>query len=327
MAISKLISICFSLQLLFLASSFYLANAQGLKVGFYAKTCPNAEVIVKKTMDQVMSVAPSLSGPLLRMHFHDCFVRGCEGSILLNSPTKQAEKDAIPNLSLRGFQIIDKVKSALEKECPGVVSCADILALVARDVTVATKGQYYMVETGRRDGRVSIMTEALTNLIPPFANISTLISGFQKRGLTAKDLVVLSGGHTIGTSHCSSFNTRLYNFTGKGDTDPTLDPNYIKRLKMACAPQDQNSLVEMDPGSVRTFDTSYFTAVAKRRGLFGSDAALLDDEETKAYVKLQATTHGSTFLYDFGVSMVKMGRIGVLTGEASEIRKVCSRVN
>ncbi|XP_059627626.1 peroxidase 27-like [Cornus florida] len=327
MAISKLISICFLLQLFLLAFSFDLANAQGLKVGFYKKTCPNVEAIVKKTMDQVMSVAPSLSGPLLRMHFHDCFVRGCEGSVLLNSPTKQAEKDAIPNLSLRGFQIIDKVKSALEKACPGVVSCADILALVARDVTVAMKGLSWEVETGRRDGRVSNMIEALTNLLPPFANVSTLKSGFQQRGLSTKDLVVLSGGHTIGISHCSSFNDRLYNFTGKGDTDPTLDPNYIAKLKMKCKPGDQISIVEMDPGSFKTFDEKYFTLVAKRRGLFGSDAALLDDEETKAYVKLQATTHGSTFFKDFGVSMVKMGRVGVLTGEAGEIRKVCTMVN
>ena len=57
--------------------------------------------------------------------------------MLLNSSTKQAEKDAVPNLSLRGFQIIDNVKSALEKACPGVVSCADIVALVARDVVAA----------------------------------------------------------------------------------------------------------------------------------------------------------------------------------------------
>lgn len=62
----------------------------------------------------------------------------------MDSPTKQAEKDSIPNLSLRGYQIIDKVKTALEKSCPGVVSCADIVALVARDVTVAVNKYIYI---------------------------------------------------------------------------------------------------------------------------------------------------------------------------------------
>ena len=142
--------------------------------------------------------------------------------------------------------------------------------------------------------------------------------------------VINSGGHTIGTSHCSSFTNRLYNFTGKGivgDADPTLDPNYVLRLKSRCKPNDVNTLVEMDPGSFKTFDDDYYTLVSKRRGLFQSDSALLNDPETKAYVKLQASTHGSTFFKDFGVSMVNMGRIGVLTGNAGEIRKQCSRVN
>ncbi|KAI3466597.1 hypothetical protein Pfo_023260 [Paulownia fortunei] len=303
------------------------ANEQDLKVGFYQEKCPHLEPIVKEVIDEVISEAPTLAAPLLRMHFHDCFVRGCDGSVLLESPTKQAEKDAFPNLSLRGFQIIDKVKTAVEKACPGVVSCADVLALVARDVTVAIKGPFWDVETGRKDGRVSILNEALINLIPPTANISTLKKGFEQRGLNMKDLVVLSGSHTIGISHCSSFSNRLYNFTGKNDVDPTLDPNYIIRLKMKCKPGDQNSIVEMDPGSFKTFDVSYFTLVAKRRGLFQSDAALLDDSETKAYLKFQALKYGPTFFKDFGESMVKMGRIGVLTGEAGEIRKVCTKVN
>jgi peroxidase len=326
MATSKLFSS------LFLWSMFVLfvldpADAQGLKVGFYAHTCPEAETIVKKVIIETLFKAPTLAGPLLRMHFHDCFVRGCEGSVLLNSSTNQAEKNAIPNLSLRGFQIIDLAKTALEKACPGVVSCADILALVARDVVALTKGPSWEVETGRRDGSISNITEALLNLVPPNANISTLKSDFLRKGLSVKDLVVLSGGHTIGTSHCTSFTNRLYNFTGKGDTDPTLDPNYIIRLKSKCKPNDLTTLAEMDPGSFKTFDESYYTLVAKRRGLFQSDAALLDDAETKAYVKLQATALGSTFFKDFGVSMVNMGRIGVLTGNAGEVRKQCSRVN
>lgn len=92
-------------------------------------------------------------------------------------------------------------------------------------------------------------------------------------------------------------------------------------------PGDKTTLVEMNPGSFKTFDEDYYRLVSKRRGLFQSDATLLDNRETRAYVKLQARYYRSTFLKDFGVSMVKMGRIGVLTGEAGEIRKVCTMVN
>ncbi|CAN1222261.1 Peroxidase 27 [Linum grandiflorum] len=310
-----------ALLLLQICFSFTSANTQ-LKVGYYSQTCPNAEVIVKKVMDQVMSVAPSLSGPLLRMQFHDCFIR-----LIDSTKYNQAEKDAIPNLSLRGFGVIDRVKAALEMECPGIVSCSDILAIVARDVTVATKGLRWEVETGRKDGRTSIMNEALFGLIPPSANISFLISGFKAVGLSIKDLVVLQGSHTIGISHCSSFTNRIYNFTGNGGVDPTMDSEYIPKLRRKCkTASDQTTVVEMDPGSFKTFDNGYFKQVAKRRALFQSDAAMLDNAETKAYVE-KSLTVGSTFLKDFGDSMVKMGRIGVLTGDAGEIRKVCYKIN
>lgn len=138
---------------------------------------------------------------------------------------------------------------------------------------------------------------------------------------------VCAGGHTIGTSHCGAFTNRLYNFTGKGDTDPSLDSNYIVNLKKKCKPNDQTTLVQMDPGSFKTFDKNYYTLVAKRRGLFQSDSALLNDSKTRIYVKHQAEHFKSSFFKDFGVSMVKMGRVGVLTGSAGEIRKVCSRIN
>ncbi|XP_009604229.1 peroxidase 27-like [Nicotiana tomentosiformis] len=316
------------LQLMLVPLAFNLCNAQGLKYGFYRKTCPRVESIVRETTAQYISKAPTLAAPLLRMQFHDCFVRGCDGSVMLNSTkTNQAERDAIPNQSLRGFQVINGVKSALENKCPGVVSCADIIALVARDAVSMIKGPYWKVPLGRRDGSVSNMLEALNLLPAPFANISSLKAQFVSLGLNAKDLVVLSGGHTIGTSHCFAFTNRMYNFTGNGDADPTMDPNYIARLKLKCSPTDVTTLVEMDPGSFKTFDEKYYTIVANRRGLFQSDSALLDDIETKAYVKRQALTHGKTFFKDFGKSMVKMGKIGVLTGQAGEIRKHCDFVN
>ena len=75
MATSNLFTSSFFLCFVFVFFVLDTANAQGLKVGFYAKTCPEAEIIVKKVIAQTISEAPSLAGPLLRMHFHDCFVR------------------------------------------------------------------------------------------------------------------------------------------------------------------------------------------------------------------------------------------------------------
>lgn len=81
----------------------------------------------------------------------------------------------------------------------------------------------------------------------------------------------------------------------------------------------------MDPGSFTRRDENYYSLVAERRGLLQSDAALVDDSETKAYVKFQAKTYGSTFFKNFGESMVELGRMEVITGHAGKIRKRCGR--
>ncbi|CAF2136097.1 hypothetical protein BRARA_B00592 [Brassica rapa] len=313
--------------LLLLLSSFPPTNAQGLKVGFYDKTCPKAEAIVKKSVSDAMKNDPTIGAPLLRMFFHDCFVRGCDGSVLLELKNKKDEKNAPPNLSLRGFEVIDNVKAAVEEECPGVVSCSDVLALVARDAVVELDGLSWGVETGRRDGRVTNINEARSNLPSPLNNITSLITQFSSKGLDKKDLAVLSGGHTVGQGHCPLILNRLYNFTGKGDSDPDLDTEYAATLRKKCKPTDTTTALEMDPGSFKTFDESYFKLVSQRRGFFQSDAALLNNKETKSYVLKQMNSQGSTFSGDFGVSMVKMGRIGVLTGKAGEVRKKCRMVN
>jgi peroxidase len=302
-----------------------------LKEKFYSETCPSVEDVVRKEMAKALSAAPSLAGPLLRMHFHDCFVRGCDGSVLLDSANKTAEKDAKPNQTLRGFDFVERVKAAVEKACPDTVSCADVLALMARDAVWLSKGPFWEVPLGRRDGSVSISNET-NQLPPPTANFTVLTQLFAAKNLDTKDLVVLSAGHTIGTSHCFSFSDRLYNFTGRvnpSDIDPTLEPQYMARLKNKCASlNDNTTLVEMDPGSFKTFDLDYFKLVSKRRGLFHSDGALLTNAFTRAYILRHATgAFKDEFFADFGVSMVKMGNANVLTGSQGEIRKKCSVVN
>ena len=119
----------------------------------------------------------------------------------------------------------------------------------------------------------------------------------------------------------------MYNFTGKGDMDPNMDQKYIAQLKTKCKPNDVTTTVEMDPGSFKTFDTDYYNLVSKRRGLFVSDATLLTNKQTKDYVLAQLSSKGSTFFEDFGVSMVNMGKIGVLTDKSGENRKKCAFIN
>ncbi|OVA11153.1 Plant peroxidase [Macleaya cordata] len=301
-----------------------------LKMGFYDQSCPKAEKIVLDYVNQHIPNAPSVAAALLRMHFHDCFVRGCDASLLLNSTSNnKAEKDAPPNLTIRAFDFIDRVKSLVEAACPGVVSCADVLSLAARDSVVVTGGPSWKVPTGRRDGRVSNASEALSDIPSPFSNFTTLRTNFANKGLNVKDLVLLSGGHTIGVSHCSpSFSNRLYNFTGVGDQDPSLDSEYAANLKAnKCrTPTDNTTIVEMDPGSFKTFDLSYYQHLVKRRGLFTSDAALLTDSTSRSFVTQLLQGDLSNFFKEFAESMEKMGRIGVNTGSSGEIRKQCAMI-
>lgn len=303
-------------------------EAGELRHNFYKRSCPSFESTIKEVVKKYIEKDQTLAAPLLRMHFHDCFVRGCDGSVLLNSTqNNQAEKAAIPNLSLRGFEVIDEAKAELEKNCPGVVSCADILATVARDAVIAAnKGPFWRVKTGRKDGTISNATEALINIPSPFFNFSQLKTSFASKGLSVKDLVVLSGGHTIGIGHCNLFSNRLYNFTGKGDMDPSLNTTYAAELKTKCTSlADNTTIVEMDPNSSLTFDSDYFSNLNEHKGLFQSDAALLTDSIAKKIVDKQLQEN--SFFDNFKHSIQEMGEIGVLTGSEGEIRKQCAFVN
>ncbi|XP_021765214.1 peroxidase 66-like [Chenopodium quinoa] len=189
------------LSALLLLSIAVFSCQAALDTHYYDQTCPQAEYIVAQTVRNASIYDSKSPARLLRMFFHDCFIRGCDASILLDStPGNKAEKDGPPNISVRSFYVIDDAKTKLEKACPHTVSCADVIAMAARDVVTMTGGPYWSVLKGRKDGRVSKASDT-TNLPPPFLNANQLIQTFAKRGLGIKDLVALSGAHTLGFSH------------------------------------------------------------------------------------------------------------------------------
>uniref|UniRef100_A0A0V0HRW2 peroxidase n=1 Tax=Solanum chacoense TaxID=4108 RepID=A0A0V0HRW2_SOLCH len=113
------------------------SNAQ-LSDNFYGTSCRNLQTIVRNAMIQAVKREARLGASILRLFFHDCFVNGCDASILLDdTSTFTGEKNANPNRnSARGYEVIDTIKAQVESACPNVVSCADILALAARQGTV-----------------------------------------------------------------------------------------------------------------------------------------------------------------------------------------------
>ncbi|XP_062213801.1 peroxidase N-like [Phragmites australis] len=296
---------------------------------FYDDCCPQADGIVRARVSAAMKAEARMGASLLRLHFHDCFVNGCDGSILLDG--SNSEKLAAPNLnSARGFEVVDAIKADLENACPGVVSCADILALAAKYGVQLSGGPDYDVLLGRRDGLVANQSGADSNLPQPIDRINEIIKKFKDVGLNTTDVVVLSGGHTIGRARCVLFRSRLSNFSATSSVDPTLDPSLASSLQTLCRGGDGNQTAALDNGSADAFDNHYFQNLLSQRGLLSSDQGLFSSPDgvaaTKALVQAYSA-NSERFFCDFGRSMVKMGNISPVTGSAGQIRKNCRAVN
>ncbi|KAK6233448.1 hypothetical protein QUC31_005854 [Theobroma cacao] len=260
---------------------------------------------------------------LLRLHFHDCFVNGCDGSVLLDdNATFIGEKTAVPNNnSARGFNVVDDIKARLEKACPGVVSCADILALASRDSVVQLGGPSWKVRLGRRDSTTASRSAANTSIPPPTSNLSALISSFSAQGLSIKDLVTLSGSHTIGLARCTSFRPHIYN-------DSNIDRSFAASRRRTCPRSGNDSvLAPLDRQTPTFFDNLYYKNLLNKTGLLRSDQELFNRSSTTALLVKSYATNTSLFFQEFVKSIIKMGNIKPLTGSAGEIRINCRKIN
>ncbi|KAK6122262.1 hypothetical protein DH2020_043995 [Rehmannia glutinosa] len=235
-----------------------------------------------------------MAASLIRLHFHDCFVQGCDASILLDETNSiQSEKTAFPNVnSVRGYDVIEAAKRDVERVCPGVVSCADILTLAARDASVYVGGPTWTVRLGRMDSTTASRSQANTDLPSPFVGLDVLISAFANKGLSETDMVALSGAHTLGQAQCFLFRTRI-NSNG----------------------------TDIDRG----FASTKTQNLMQRKGLLQSDQVLFSGGSTNRLVS-DYSRNPRLFASDFANAMVKMGEIPAAE-QNGIIRRVCSAIN
>ncbi|KAJ3706025.1 hypothetical protein LUZ61_009730 [Rhynchospora tenuis] len=302
-----------------------LGSAQ-LSSTYYANTCPTVETIVKDAVTAKFKETFNAVGGVVRLLFHDCFVEGCDASVLISStPTNKAERDNDLNLSLNsdGFDAIVRAKAAVESQCPNQVSCADILVMATRDLIELAGGPSYSVELGRFDGLVSSSDNVDNKLPLPTFNLDQLTALFLSNSISQADMIALSACHTIGFGHCSKFKSRLYGNT----TDSSLNPGYAAQLASEC-PENSNSddHVFLDPVTPGVFDKQYFQNLIDGKGLFSSDQVLYTDTRSQPLVNLWASSDAS-FEQAFVSAITNLARVGVKTKLTGNIRKDCLALN
>ncbi|KAG6728854.1 hypothetical protein I3842_02G195100 [Carya illinoinensis] len=270
-------------------------NAQ-ISTNFYSSSCPKLFSTAKSTVQSAISKEALMGASILRLFFHDCFVNGCDGSILLDGTFKSS---------------------------PSVVSCADTLAIAARDSVSVLGGPNWDVKLGRRDARTASQAAANNSVPPPNSNLNQLISRFNKLGLSIKDMGALSGAHTIGQARCTSFRARIYKETNK------IDTSFAQKRRSNCprtSGSGDNNLAPLDIQTPTKFDNNYYKNLIQNRGLLHSDQQLFNGGSTDSIIRTYSNSL-SNFRSDFVAAMIKMGDIKPLTGSKGEIRKNCRRLN
>ncbi|CAA7407689.1 unnamed protein product [Spirodela intermedia] len=311
--------------LLLLAAAVPVAEGR-LTVDYYARTCPKAADIVAETVMNKQIASPTTAAGTIRLFFHDCFLDGCDASVLVSSNAfNRAERDADINLSLPGdaFDAVVRAKTALELACPGIVSCSDILALAARDLLSMLGGPFYAVRLGRKDSFVSRADAVEGHLPHSNSSVSQLIALFAERGFSPRDLVALSGAHTVGFAHCKEFAGRF-----GPQPDPAADPQFAETMRRACAGYADRPTIAVfnDVMTPNKFDNMYFRNLRRGMGLLATDQALAADRRTRRYVRLYAANQ-TAFFQDFVHAMEKLSVYGVKTGRKGEVRRRCDEFN
>lgn len=160
--------------------------------------------------------------------------------------------------------------------------------------------------------------QTFEDLIAPNAKTTEVLTKYARKGLNLVDAVALSGAHSIGIAHCSSFSERIF-----PNRDPTMEISFFNSLRQVCPAPNANGIASLDIRSPFRFDNFYFIDLINRQGVFTSDQDLFEDLRTRPTVITFAASQ-PLFFSSFAVAMTKMGSVEVLTGAQGEIRARCN---
>ncbi|KAH6802620.1 Peroxidase superfamily protein [Perilla frutescens var. frutescens] len=304
----------------------FYSGESDVQLNYYKESCPRAEEIIKEQVTNLYNKHGNTAVSWIRNLFHDCVVKSCDASLLLESVNGiESEKTSSRSFGMRNFKYITTIKDALEKECPITVSCADIVALSARDGAVLLGGPYIEMKTGRKDSKESYVAQVENSIPNHNDSISLVLSAFQSIGIDTQGTVALLGAHSVGRVHCINIVHRLY-----PTVDPTLDPAYADYLKGRCpSPYPDPNAVEYarnDRETPMVLDNMYYKNILNHKGLLLVDQQLVSDPNTYPFVEKMASDNG--YFHDqFSKALLILSENNPLTGDQGEIRKDCRFVN
>ncbi|XP_020269434.1 peroxidase 42-like [Asparagus officinalis] len=233
-------------------------------MNFYKNSCPQAEDIIRDQVSFSTRGTRILPSP-----------GSGTSSMIVESRSKRSlsEKESDRSFGMRNYRYLDTIKEAVERECPQVVSYADILVLSARDGIVEVEGtnsqSWWTVhssknrEKGWRRSRVDILEQDLPD---HNESISVVLDKFAAIGIDTPAVVALLGAHCVGRTRCVKLVHRLY-----PDLDPNLNPYHIPgMLKKRPDPIPDSKVVQFvrnDRETPMKLDNNYYRNILGNKGL------------------------------------------------------------
>uniref|UniRef100_A0A2K2AN58 peroxidase n=1 Tax=Populus trichocarpa TaxID=3694 RepID=A0A2K2AN58_POPTR len=177
------VSLIFMLVVVVLAIRVGVGQSQ-LTYDYYRSSCLNVETIVRQEMLGIFLVDVTAPAAFLRLMFHDCQVQLDSGN---------SELFSSKNLGIRKQEAIGYIKSVLEAECPGQVSCADIIVLAAKESVDFSGGPRIQIPLGRKDSTTSNNKQSDDLLPSPAVTVDELLHIFMSKGMDLEVSVAIMG--------------------------------------------------------------------------------------------------------------------------------------